>query len=262
MTERPQDLPDLPRHVAVIMDGNGRWAARRGLPRTDGHRAGADAARAAAQCCLEWGIPVLTLYAFSTENWKRPAAEVRFLMSNLRSFLRKHRADFIENNIRLRVIGAPGELPAAVQKELARTLEATAACEGLLLVLALNYGSHREIAEAARAMAVKVEAGALAPEDIDEATLEEHLYTAGLPPVDLVIRTGGEMRLSNFLLWQVQYAELYVTDTLWPDFDEAQFREALEDFARRERRWGAVRDEERVAPTHRPGGGTPRATAS
>jgi undecaprenyl diphosphate synthase len=258
MTERTQDLP---RHVAVIMDGNGRWAARRGLPRTDGHRAGAEAARAAAQCCLEWGIPVLTLYAFSTENWKRPAAEVRFLMSNLRSFLRKHRADFIENNIRLRVIGAPSELPAGVQKELALTLEATAACDGLTLVLALNYGSHREITEAARALARKALSGTLDPEDIDEATLEEHLYTAGLPPLDLVIRTGGEMRLSNFLLWQVQYAELYVTDTLWPDFDEAQFRKALEEFARRERRWGAVREEERVAPTHRSGGARPRPTA-
>jgi undecaprenyl diphosphate synthase len=251
MAESPKELP---RHVAVIMDGNGRWAARRGLPRTEGHRAGAEAARAAAQACSEWGIPVLTLYAFSTENWKRPAAEVRFLMSNLRSFLRKHRGEFVENNIRLRVIGAPEELPTGVQKELRLTLEATAGCDGLLLVLALNYGSHREITEAARALARQAQAGILDPEEIDEAALEEHLYTAGLPPLDLVIRTGGEMRLSNFLLWQVQYAELYVTDTLWPDFDKEEFHKALQEFARRERRWGAVRDEVRATPTHKAGG--------
>jgi undecaprenyl diphosphate synthase len=245
---------ELPRHVAIIMDGNGRWAARRGLPRTEGHRAGAESARAAAQFCQEAGVPVLTLYAFSTENWKRPAAEVRFLMSNLRSFLRKHRGDFLENNIRLRVIGAPQELPAGVQKELKLTLEATAGCTGLLLVLALNYGSHREITEAARALAAEARAGRIAVEDIDEAALEDRLYTAGLPPLDLVIRTGGEMRLSNFLLWQVQYAELYVTETLWPDFGKDEFRRAIEEFARRERRWGAVRDEVRAAPIRKTGG--------
>jgi len=149
MADLPKDSArKLPGHVAIIMDGNGRWAARRGLPRTDGHRAGAEAARTVAQCCVDLGIPVLTLYAFSTENWKRPASEVRFLMRNLSSFLRKHRKDFLENNVRLRVIGAPGELPAAVQKELNKTLKATAGCDGLTLVLALNYGSHREITEA------------------------------------------------------------------------------------------------------------------
>jgi len=262
MADLPKDSArKLPGHVAIIMDGNGRWAARRGLPRTDGHRAGAEAARTVAQCCVDLGIPVLTLYAFSTENWKRPASEVRFLMRNLSSFLRKHRKDFLENNVRLRVIGAPGELPAAVQKELNKTLKATAGCDGLTLVLALNYGSHREITDAARALAQKVRAGELDPEDIDEAALEEHLYTAGLPPLDLVIRTGGEMRLSNFLLWQVHYAELYVTDTLWPDFGKEEFAKAMDEFARRERRWGGVEAPEARSPARRKRGGARKQTA-
>ncbi len=238
MTDIPENVP---RHVAVIMDGNGRWAHERGLPRTDGHRAGAESARALTRCCVEWGIPYLTLYAFSTENWNRPAAEVRFLMGNLRRFLRERRAEFVENDIRFRAIGVIDELPKGVRKEIRLTEEATAGCASLDLLVALNYGSRREIADAARAIAVEVAAGRLEPDLIGPETVEQHLYTAGIPAPDLLIRTGGEMRLSNFLLWQLSYAELYVTDTLWPDFDTDRFREALEEFARRERRFGAVR---------------------
>jgi undecaprenyl diphosphate synthase len=223
------------------MDGNGRWAAQRGLPRSEGHMAGAEAARAAAQCCVEWGIPVLTLYAFSTENWRRPRSEVRFLMSQLRKFLREHRKDFVENRIRLRPIGVMDDLPAAVQRELQATVEATQEGDRLTLVLALNYGSHREITDAVRSLAARVAAGELAPEDINEDLVENSLYTADLPPLDLMIRTGGEMRLSNFLLWQMHYGEFYVTEKLWPDFGEQAFRDALQQFGRRDRRFGSVR---------------------
>jgi undecaprenyl diphosphate synthase len=239
------NLPDkFPRHVAIIMDGNGRWARRRGLPRNEGHLAGMESARAVAKCCIEMKIPVLTLYAFSTENWNRPRSEVRFLMSNLRRFLKARRKEFVENNIRVRAIGAVEELPEAVQKEIRITEEATHEGTALTLVVALNYGSHREIADAARAIARRVRLGELQPDEIDEATVEQHLYTAGLPEPDLLIRTGGEMRLSNFLLYQLSYAELYVTDTLWPDFREEEFRKALREFARRERRFGALREAE------------------
>jgi len=237
------DLPDkLPRHVAIIMDGNGRWARRRGLPRNEGHLAGTESARAVAKCCVEMKIPVLTLYAFSTENWNRPRSEVRFLMSNLRRFLKRHRKEFVKNNIRVRAIGAIEQLPEAVRNEVRLTEEATRDGAALTLVVALNYGSHREIADAARAIARRVQQGEIEPDDVEETTIEDHLYTAGLPEPDLLIRTGGEMRLSNFLLWQLSYAELYVTDTLWPDFREEEFKEALREFARRERRFGALRD--------------------
>jgi len=244
------DLPDkLPRHVAIIMDGNGRWARQRGLPRNEGHLAGAESARTVAKCCVEMKIPVLTLYAFSTENWNRPHSEVRFLMSNLRKFLKERREEFVENDIRLHAIGATEGLPPAVQKELRATEEATAHCKALTLVVALNYGSHREIADAAKAIARAVQRGEVHPEAIDESTVEEHLYTVGLPAPDLLIRTGGEMRLSNFLLWQLSYAELYVTETLWPDFGREELMEALREFARRERRFGALREaEERRRP--------------
>jgi undecaprenyl diphosphate synthase len=230
----------LPRHVAIIMDGNGRWAQRQGLPRTEGHRAGARSARAVAECCLDLKIPYLTLFAFSTENWRRPRAEVRFLMSALRRSLREHRKELVEKNARLLAIGAVDELPASVQRELNRAMEATREGSALTLVLALNYGSHREMTDAVRTIARKVRDGALTPEAVDEQTVERHLYTAGLPHPDLMIRTGGEMRLSNFLLWQLCYAELYVTETLWPDFGADEFVEALREFARRERRFGTV----------------------
>ncbi|MGD2175819.1 MAG: polyprenyl diphosphate synthase, partial [Candidatus Brocadiaceae bacterium] len=228
------------RHVAMVMDGNGRWAQQRGLSRLEGHRAGFEAARTIAQCCADWNIPVLTFFAFSTENWKRPAKEVRFLMSNLRKFLRKHTSEFAEKGLALRPIGNLQGLPEDVRAELRRAVEATRGGEALTLVLALNYGGHDEIVRAARSVAARVQEGELEPEDIDERVFEEHLDTAGLPHPDLVIRTGGERRLSNFLLWQVWYAELYLTDTYWPDFGREEFRAALWDYARRERRFGAV----------------------
>lgn len=235
------DLPDrLPRHVAIIVDGNGRWAKRRGLPRTKGHQAGVEALKIIAQACADWNVPVLTLYLFSTENWRRPRSEVRFLMALLRRFLKEYRPELIKNDVRLRAIGALDGLPAALRKELARTLEQTRGGQALTVVAALNYGAHREIADAVRAIARKVEQGELTPEEVDEALIEEHLYTAGLPAPDLLIRTGGEMRVSNFLLWQISYAELYVTDTLWPDFGLEEFGEALREFARRRRRFGGL----------------------
>jgi undecaprenyl diphosphate synthase len=239
------DLPDrLPRHVAAMMDGNGRWAQQRGLPRTEGHKAGAQSARTIAEACIELGIPALTLFAFSTENWRRPRAEVSFLMSNLRSFLHEHGKDLVKNGICLRPIGALDGLPADVRRELDRARDATREGTALTLAVAVNYGARREIADAARAIARKVKAGELEPDAIDEDTVEQHLYTAGLPAPELVIRTGGEMRLSNFLLWQVSYAEFYVTETLWPDFGRDQFIEALREFGRRDRRFGGLNDEE------------------
>jgi undecaprenyl diphosphate synthase len=237
MSEPPDKLP---RHVAVIMDGNGRWAQRRGLPRTEGHAAGAQSAKVIAEVCLDAKIPVLTFYTFSTENWKRPRAEVQFLMRTLRKFLRDRRAESLTRNVRLMAIGVVDELPKAVQRELRMTVEATRDCDAMTLVLALNYGSRREITDAVRAIALEVKEGRLDPGAVDEETVRRHLYTAGLPDPDLLIRTGGEMRVSNFLLWQLSYAELYVTETLWPDFGREEFAEALREFARRERRFGAV----------------------
>lgn len=244
MTDTPQPLP---RHVAVIMDGNGRWAKARGLSRNQGHRAGAESAYTVAKCCVNVGIPALTLFAFSTENWSRPKSEVRYLMSNLRRFLKEKRKDFLGNDVRLRAIGAVEELPAGVLQELRRTEEATRDCSSLMLAVALNYGSRRELTDAARAIARAVAAGDMSPEDVDEQAIEDRLYTAGMPPLDLLIRTAGEMRVSNFLLWQLSYAELYVTDTLWPDFGEAEFLAALRDFAARERRFGGLKAQGREA---------------
>jgi undecaprenyl diphosphate synthase len=235
MSELPEKLP---RHVAIIMDGNGRWAQQRGLHRNDGHRAGAEAAAAIGRCCMEWKIPVLTLYAFSTENWNRPRSEVRFLMSSLRKFLAERRAEFVENRIRVRAIGDIEGLPQRVREEVRVTEEETRDGDALTLVVALNYGAHDEIAAATRAIARKALRGEIEPDQIDEATVEQHLYTAELPPPDFLIRTGGEMRLSNFLLWQASYAELYMTETLWPDFGREEFLEAVREFARRERRFG------------------------
>jgi len=235
------DLPQkLPSHVAIVMDGNGRWAQRRGLPRTKGHMAGAESARKVTEACAELGISYLTLYAFSTENWQRPAAEVKFLMRQLRQFLVDRRSEMVEKGVRLHAIGRLGELPRAVQNELQRSREATAGGNKLTLTLALNYGGRPEIVDACRALAAKVKAGELAPDDIDEQRLAASLYTAGLPDPDLLIRTAGEMRLSNFLLWQVSYAELYVTEVLWPDFGKEELLDALREFARRERRFGAI----------------------
>ena len=235
------DLPPrLPVHVAIIMDGNGRWARREKLPRTRGHVAGAESARVIVECCVEFGIPYLTLYAFSTENWDRPAGEVRFLMGQLRRFLVDRRREMVERGVRLKAIGRIAALPASVRKELARTERATQGCKALTLLLALNYGGRGEIVDACRALAAQVEAGRLSVGEINEQRLGDCLYSAGVPDPDLLIRTGGEMRVSNFLLWQISYAELYVTDVLWPEFRQEQFLEALRQFAKRKRRFGRV----------------------
>ncbi|MFP4176706.1 MAG: isoprenyl transferase [Candidatus Brocadiia bacterium] len=237
MAEVPEKRPQ---HVAIIMDGNGRWARQRDLPRTEGHSAGAETARSISKCCVKYGISYLTLYAFSTENWRRPDSEVRFLMKRLRDFLVERRDEMVEEGIALQAIGRTGELPRYVQRELARTLEATQGGENLVLNLAVNYGARSEIVDACRAIARDAAAGEIRPDEVDEELMAEHMYTAGQPDPDLLIRTGGEMRLSNFLLWQVCYAELYVTETLWPDFDEEQFVDALNDYAARERRFGGL----------------------
>jgi len=235
-------MKSRPTHVAIVMDGNGRWAKARGLPRTRGHVAGAESARTIARACCKLGVPYLTLYAFSTENWRRPAAEVRFLMRHLCKFLVERRSEMVREGIRLQAIGRIGELPKSVQRELQRTAEATRGGSKLTLTLALNYGGRSEIADACRRIAERVRDGELAPEQIDEERVAAHLYTAGMPDPDLLVRTGGEMRVSNFLLWQISYAEMYVTDVLWPDFGEEQFAEALRVYAGRDRRFGGVRD--------------------
>ena len=237
MTEAPEKTP---RHVAVIMDGNGRWARRRGLPRQEGHRRGADSAKAVTECCGEVGIPCLTLFAFSTENWSRPQDEVDFLMDHLRQYLADERDGFVENDIRFRTIGRIHELPEKVQAEVRRTEEATSDCDRLTLNVALSFGGRQEITDAARRAARRVQRGELDPEDIDESMLDGQLDTAELPELDLLVRTGGERRVSNFLLWEMSYAELYFTETLWPDFREDEFMAALHDFADRERKFGGV----------------------
>ena len=243
----PLDIPPerLPRHIAIIMDGNGRWAVRRGLQRVMGHQEGAKAVRKVVTECArlrtEMGRPdYLTLYSFSLENWKRPADEVQFLMQMYIDYLKLELPTMMENNIRFRQIGRLENLPDPVLEQVARTLEQTKNNTGLNLVLALNYGSRAEITDAVRCIAEKVKAGHLEPRDIHESTITDHLYTAGMPDPDLLIRTAGEMRLSNYLLWQISYAELYVSDVLWPDFTEPQLHAALRSFAARNRRFGTL----------------------
>ena len=228
----------LPRHVAVIMDGNGRWATEKGLPRVRGHEAGADTVRNIVRACGERGIEALTLYSFSTENWGRPGDEVEALMHLLARFLVKEREELMGNSVRLRGIGELERLPHTVRQLLQEATRLTADNEGLLLTLALSYGSRAEICDAVRRLAGEVAEGTLRPEDIDEQSITDRLYTAGTPDPDLLIRTSGEMRLSNFLLWQLAYAELYVTDVFWPDFREPHLDEALAVYARRQRRFG------------------------
>jgi undecaprenyl diphosphate synthase len=241
MPEAPSDVAHrLPAHVAIIMDGNGRWARARGLPRAAGHRAGAEALRTVSECCAQWGIPYLTAYAFSTENWSRPPEEIDFLMNELRRFLRERRREMVKNGICLRAIGRLHELPASVRKELEKAREATARGSALALTLALNYGGRAEIVDACRALAREAAEGRLSPEQIDEPAFAAHLYAPDLPDPDLLIRTAGEMRVSNFLLWQIHYAEIYVTDTPWPDFGREQLHDAIRAYAARERRFGRV----------------------
>ena len=235
----PAEIACVPRHVAVIMDGNGRWAKQRGRPRLFGHRAGADSLRAILRACRDHGVEYLTVYAFSTENWVRPEDEVSGLMSLLKTFLKKDEHELHENQVRLRVTGRIQDLPKAVRNELERVMEATKNYEKGHLILALSYGGRAEIVDAVRAIAADVQAGRLAPEAIDEKAIAARLYLPDVPDPDLMIRTSGELRLSNFLLWQLSYAEFYFTETLWPDFREADFAKALEEYARRQRRYGA-----------------------
>jgi undecaprenyl diphosphate synthase len=230
----------MPAHVAIIMDGNGRWARQRGWPRLKGHEAGAETVREVVRYCDECGIKYLTLYAFSKENWVRPASEVQGLMRLLRIYLRDQAAELHERHVRFRVIGCREDLPAAVRRSVAKMEQATAAYAGGQLILALSYGGRTELAQAARAIAARVARGELDPAAIDERTVAAHLYAPDVPDPDLVIRTSGEMRLSNFLVWQTAYSEYYATPVLWPDFREADFRAALDSYAARSRRFGGL----------------------
>jgi undecaprenyl diphosphate synthase len=237
-------LPDvpparIPRHIAIIMDGNGRWAKARGLPRSAGHAAGSIAVERALQAISNAGVEVLTLYSFSSENWTRPKDEIDALMTLCVAKLKEKREFLVEHNIQLRHLGRREGLPQSVLDELDATIDATDCCTGPTLCLALNYGSRDEILDAVRSIA----SSALAPADIDERTISEHLYTCALPDPDLMIRTSGEFRLSNFLLWQISYAEIVVTETLWPDFTEQDLYDAIGVFASRTRRFGATNEQ-------------------
>ncbi len=241
------DIPDdrVPRHIAVIMDGNGRWAVKRGLERIRGHQEGAKTVRRIVTECARLrkersGPDFLTLYSFSLENWKRPATEVTFLMQMYIEYLRLERATMMENNIKFAQIGRLENLPDPVLDEVNITLEETKNNNGLTLVLALNYSSRAEIVDGVRAIAERVKAGEIDPRDIDEETISDSLYTAGMPDPDLLIRTAGEMRVSNYLLWQISYAELCVSDVLWPDYQESDLHEAIRSYASRNRRFGAL----------------------
>ena len=235
-----QSQPILPKHIAIIMDGNGRWAKARGLMREFGHKAGSKTVREITTSCAKRGISALTLYSFSSENWKRPPAEVAALMQLLREHLRGELPTMLANDIRFRRVGRREGLHADVLDLLDDTERATAHCKGLTLCLALNYGARTEIIDACKAIALGVKDGSISAESIDERMLSDHMYTAGLPDPDLLIRTAGEMRVSNFLLWQISYAEFHVTQTLWPDFCERDLDLALEDFANRRRTYGGL----------------------
>lgn len=234
------DPERLPEHVAIIMDGNGRWARDRGLPRNAGHREGIKSVRAVVEASRELGLPVLTLYAFSSENWKRPRSEVSTLMHLLREYLRGELSNLNENGIRVQAIGHPEELPKYVQLALARTERLTRGNSDMVLNLALSYGGRNEIVHAARQFAEEVAAGRMRPDTLTEEVFGKFLFTAGLPDPDLVIRSGGEFRVSNFLLWQSSYSEMYVTDVYWPDFREGDLHAALFDYQHRQRRFGGV----------------------
>ncbi len=234
------DFEQLPRHVAVIMDGNGRWAKAQGKPRIFGHQFGADKARKITLECNRLGIEALTLFSFSTENWKRPKEEVDFLMQLGQMQLKQHRETLNKYNIRFRHVGSHHGLPDSILNELNEIEELTADNSGLTVALALNYGARSEITEAVQTIARKVASGDLKDHQISEEVIGEHLFTAGLPDPDLLIRTAGEMRISNFLLWQISYAEIYVTQTYWPDFDVRALHDAFREFGRRQRRFGDV----------------------
>lgn len=231
---------DVPRHIAIIMDGNGRWARARGLPRTEGHRRGVDAVRRIVQRSSERGVEFLTLYSFSSENWSRPESEVSYLLGLLRRFVQKDLSTLHKKGIRVRVIGSRGNLAPDILSMFEDAEALTRDNKGMTLVVAFNYGARRELMEAVQAIAQDVAAGRLDPSAIDEATIGNRLYTAGIPDPDLIIRTSGEQRLSNFLLWQAAYAEFLFEPALWPDFDEAALDRAIEEYAKRDRRFGGV----------------------
>jgi undecaprenyl diphosphate synthase len=229
-----------PRHIAIIMDGNGRWARRQGLPRIEGHRRGADVVRRITEECARLGVEQLTLYCLSSENWKRPAEEIAFLMQLLEHYMISERSLIMEQNIRVSVIGRREGIFDNALREMDETVAMSARNNGMRLCLAINYGSRAEIVDACRRIAQKVQCGGLGPEEITEETIAAHLYTAGMPEPDLLIRTAQEMRVSNFLLWQISYAEIWVTELFWPEFDEALLHAAIRDFASRDRRFGGL----------------------
>jgi len=238
----PADLDRhrLPKHVAVIMDGNGRWAAQRGLPRIAGHRQGAKTLKELLRCCNDWGIQALTAYAFSTENWCRPTEEVNFLMLLFERLLRRELVEMQRENVRLSFIGNLSALPSSLQTEIQTAIAATATNQGIQFNVAINYGSRAEITQICRQIGEQIQQGTLDSANVDEALISNHICLAGMPDPDLLIRTSGEMRLSNFLLWQLAYTELHFTDTLWPDFDRTAFYQALLAYQNRDRRFGRV----------------------
>jgi undecaprenyl diphosphate synthase len=234
-------LEHMPHHIAIIMDGNGRWAQKKKLPRAEGHRQGAKTVEKIAQHCVDFGIESLTLYSFSIENWKRPKAEVNSLMHLYSQYLAEIRPTLTKNNVKLIHLGRLAQLPPAVKTELARTIKITTGNSGMTLALALNYGGRTEITDAAKKIAQEYKKGRLRLRDIDEQCISEHLYTAGLAEPDLLIRTANEMRVSNFLLWQISYSEFYVTKILWPDFKKSDLEKAILAYAKRNRRFGTIK---------------------
>lgn len=231
-----------PRHIAAIMDGNGRWAQRRGLPRIEGHRHGVASVRRTTEECSRLGIEQLTLYCLSSENWKRPERELEFLMHLLQQYMIEERGTVLEQNIRVAVIGRREGIPADVLREMDKTVAMSGRNTGLRLCLAINYGGRAEVVDAVRRIAARVKAGELDPDQVTEQTIRAHLYTAGMPDPDLLIRTAGELRISNFLLWQISYAEMWVTDVCWPEFSEIHLRQAIREFAARDRRFGGLNE--------------------
>ena len=240
--ERLELTPEqMPHHLAIIMDGNGRWAQKKGLSRVEGHGRGGKTVEKIAQCCVDFGIESLTLYSFSIENWKRPKAEVNALMHLYTQYLIEIRSTLMKNNVKLIHLGRVGGLPGSVLNELKKTMEITAANTGMILALALNYGGRAEIVDATKKIAQEYKSGKLRLEDIDQQCINQHLYTAGLQEPDLLIRTANEMRISNFLLWQISYSEFYVTKTFWPDFNKKSLENAIRAYAKRTRRFGTIK---------------------
>ncbi len=241
MSAKQEDLT-VPRHIAIIMDGNGRWAKERGLPRTEGHRRGADSVQEIVESCGQLGVKYLTLFAFSTENWKRPKAEVDSLMKMLERFLKQKTSEMMKQNVRLQAIGRLHDLPESCQNQLHKSIETTSQNTGLTLIFALSYGAREEIIDGIKSLVESVEKGHLDKGMIDAEVFSKHLYTRYYPDPDLLIRTSGEMRLSNFLLWQMSYTEFYITSVLWPEFRREELLEAIRDYGRRQRRYGGVGD--------------------